>query len=403
MKQFEELYTLDKKGDLRVFKIEIAEDETADEEQYIIVSATGKLGGNLTENNTVVRKGKQGRSVYGQAEMQATSEWSTKRDEGYKSMNDLLLKAASEDLDISSDQTVEQVFKILDITYNTSANWKVLPMLAEKYGPNKKKVKYPALVQPKLNGVRATIEYDKDLQEVFIGSRGGQSYNVPHLKDLLRPLFLVNQKLVLDGELYVHGKSLQEVSGAVRRKDNVPDWIEYHIYDIVDPKNPQYSRINKLRNIIELSYPGNPYIHFVETYEVNSEAEIKSYHDTFVEAGYEGAMVRDYNGKYEIGFRSNSLLKVKEFLDEEFEIIGGEVSEGKSIGESFVFVLKNNLDDQTFKARPTGTELEKMEFYTNIESYVGKKATLRFQERTQGGLPHQGHVRKDSLIVRDYE
>jgi len=114
-------------------------------------------------------------------------------------------------------------------------------------------------------------------------------------------------------------------------------------------------------------------------------------------------------GTYDYSFRSKSLLKVKEFLDEEFMIIGCEcdTTSNKLIGESFVFVLENNRSllqsdttaNNTFKARPMGTLEDKLNFYSNIEKLKGKMATVRFQERSNDGIPIQGHVRKESKVL----
>ena len=42
----------------------------------------------------------------------------------------------------------------------------------------------------------------------------------------------------------------------------------------------------------------------VETFIVNNIEEIKIYHDNFIKNGFEGIMIRDINGLYEINKRS---------------------------------------------------------------------------------------------------
>jgi DNA ligase-1 len=282
-------------------------------------------------------------------------------------------------------------------------------MLAEKWKDKKSKVKYPVIVQPKLNGVRCIALY-KD-SKVLLLSRGGGYYIMPHIQAALLPFFISNPNIQLDGELYNHGMPLQKIVGICTLEDEaqfdrkLP--IQYWIYDLAIGKSMQTQRFSILYTDFSTLADGVKILK-LQTLTANNEKDVDYYHNTWVEAGYEGAIVRDSNAYYQFGFRDSCLLKVKEFQDEEFEIVGCEVDKNKGIGESFTFTLRNNINDLLFNARPTGTIAEKENWFNNIINYMGKKATVRFQERTQDGLPHQAHVRhKDSPLlieaIRDYE
>ena len=72
--------------------------------------------------------------------------------------------------------------------------------------------------------------------EVKSASRGGGDYD-PSTYQLrehpaLIKLLSENPSWVLDGELYKHGKSLQQISGAARMEKTAGgcDWIEYYIF-----------------------------------------------------------------------------------------------------------------------------------------------------------------------------
>jgi ATP-dependent DNA ligase len=136
-----------------------------------------------------------------------------------------------------------------------------------------------------------------------------------------------------------------------------------------------------------------PHIRIVETTpEVNDHEQVKFLHDKYVADGYEGLILRTEHGEYTFNERSKSLLKVKQYQDEEFLIIGSEIDENKDIAKSFVFVLKNNINDLTFKARPTGSNEQKYLWYAKPQLWINKKATVRFFERSKDGLPQQGSV-----------
>lgn len=81
------------------------------------------------------------------------------------------------------------------------------PMLASEYAKHAKRIKFPATSQPKLDGVRCIASFTDG--EVVLQSRGGDYYDVQHIKDALKPV--LHEGMKLDGELYIHGTSLQTI------------------------------------------------------------------------------------------------------------------------------------------------------------------------------------------------
>lgn len=393
-KTYDTLFALNKQGKILIFDQEIYSNTVNG--TCVINSSTGLQDGKKKVTATKVTKGKQKRTVLEQAESQADSNWNTKRNEGYKTYGDLVLYGQSMDIDIEPHMPPHEIYKRLGITYNTDTNWYPLPMLAEKWAEKKKHVKYPVIIQPKLNGVRCLCFWDKTSCEIVFATRGGKTYKLPFLSIQLKPFFAVNPKVILDGEIFCLGKRLQEISGAARNEKEKVDWLGYHVYDVISDKT-QTERLADLRIYLMLlkTQFNAPDIHEVFTTHANTEEEVKYFHDQFVSEGYEGAIVRNPKGKYWISFRVSELLKVKEFIDEEFVIIGCKVDPDKTVGESFVFELENNTNDKTFYARPTGSIQDKEYWYANIDALVGAKATVRYQERTADDLPHQGHIRSD--------
>lgn len=401
------LYILDYKGKIRIFDCEIIKlgNENLQIIQYGVITKTGLLEGKLIEHRELVKQGKQKRSISEQARFQALALWQEKWDEGYKSLQVLEDKA-----DIHPGVYLASIIPHLDHLFTkcpeaayTNQYWDELPMLAYKYKDIKNPV-FPYYIQPKLNGVRCLVKSDNVNKVAKLSSRGGQYYKIPVLEQelykLLFNLYHLNQReFILDGEIYKHGVPLQEISGAARKENVGSDlfndtWLEYHIYDIIEiGKGFQYQEV-RLSDLWELKkiIGNNKYIKVIDTYKVNTKEEIKIFHDEFIIAGYEGAILRNPKGEYDFNQRSKSLLKVKEYQDEEFKIIGCNIDPNKSLGESFVFILENNINSLTFEARPTGTLKQKEDWYNN-QSWVGKKATVRFFERSNMGLPQQGSVR----------
>lgn len=410
IKEFDILYTLDSKRAIRIFTCRV---DKVSIDLYQIITSTGKLNGKLTEKIEVVKKGKQKRTVEEQAIFQAASLWKTKLDEGYKSEDQLVKELVGKGVDVPAgiNALISHCNHHIPDWYQTNSNFDPLPMLAHKYKDIKEK-KFPYYGQPKLDGVRCLVKYDTKLQEVKLCSRGGQYYKIPHLSIQLNILFdnLKNvvddiSKVVLDGEIYKHGVSLQEISGAARREEDgmfaSNDWLEYHIYDIILNNNQKQQERIALLSILDDHFTlDTPNLKVVETKIINNESVLLLDHATYVNQGYEGLILRHPEGLYEFNQRSYNLIKVKEYQDEEFKIIGCEIDTNKTIEESFCFVLENNINpEQTFKARPTGTAEMKKKWYDTIDDIIGNKATVRFFNRSNSGIPTQGSVRHKSSTV----
>ena len=95
--------------------------------------------------------------------------------------------------------------------------------------------------------------------------------------------------------------------------------------------------------------------------------------------------------------QARRLLKMKEFQDEEFEIVGFYEGEG---GDKGLIIWRCKTEDgKLFGCRPHGTHEERAELFKHGKEYVGKMLTVRFQELTADGIPRF----PVGIAVRDYE
>ena len=113
--------------------------------------------------------------------------------------------------------------------------------------------------------------------------------------------------------------------------------------------------------------------------------------------GFEGLMFRNAKGLYDVGQRSADLLKMKDFFDDEFEVIDFYEGEGREAG--CVMWRCKTKDGKVFGCRPEGTHEERAEFLKEAKDYVGKMLTIRYQELTKDGLPRF----PVGVAFRDYE
>lgn len=247
----------------------------------------------------------------------------------------------------------------------------VLPMLANKWEERQNYITEPFYVQPKLDGVRLLVS-----KEGCFSRTGKAVKGLEHLASNLK------DGEWLDGECYTQGKTFEEITSIFKMN---PQDLEFHVFDYFDTNSPDLPFAERQKRTT------------VETILVKKKSQVKKYHDTFVDQGHEGIMIREAISTYEIGKRSNYLLKYKEFQTEEYEIVGAKTGHGRD-ADAVVWVCKTESGNE-FTVRPEGTIKQREEYYANRDKYMGKLLTVRFQNLTALGVPRF----PVGVVIRDYE
>ena len=375
------------------------------EHAFGIYKTTGQYGGKQTEQPTVfVRCGKASRTVREQLELEYKSNMKKYLDKGYKQ----LVKPIEE----YSEQELQDIIGNV-VTDSSGFAKHMLAKQADKVKDNTiEKVKVWA-VSRKIDGVRCSF-YWKD-GEVKTASRGGghYDYSTYQLREHPKLIEFLSQHpdWVLDGELYKHGKSLQQISGAARMEKTVAgcDWIEYYVYDIMIPNTPFEKRqeyLNELQIFLN-QCEFNPErewqkddlrMHVVPQEYVhgdNKKQQIMNLHNQYVSEGWEGCVARDISKPYKYGGRGSEMVKFKMYQDAEFEITG--LSEGLR-PEDMCFTLKTDNGIE-FKAKPMGSRELKEQYREDLNKLIGKMATVKFFYLSDEGTPLQPVLK----AIRDYE
>ena len=255
------------------------------------------------------------------------------------------------------------------------------PMLANKYKDKKHLVTYPCFVQPKLDGFRMLKEGDGKIAY----TRGGKE----HTRECVEHLMWNTGNVMVDGELMLPGnRPLQETSRAAKKfREGVSPTLLYFVYDVVEPDMPFAARSEMLRSLVDRfgQAPAPANVVLVETLEVASEKELFEAHKHFTSQGFEGTIVRSGQDGYNIGHRSSSLLKVKDFQDAEFRVV--DIIEGRGSFKGKAICVCETDSGKTFKAVPEGSSEHRREIYTNRDEYIGKWLTVRFQTYSNSGTP----------------
>lgn len=262
------------------------------------------------------------------------------------------------------------------------------PMLAHSYEDHAEKISFPCYYQPKLDGIRCIAHRDGD--DIILLSRKGKVFDtLDHLEERLLDLLAPGE--IFDGELYLHGTAFQSITSWVKRKQDNTSKIEYHVYDMVSDQ-PFWKRYATILD--RLSHNRVIPVH---TGIVDSHKDVTKALEVCESLDYEGIMLRHGDCTYQCGRRSSELLKVKQFKDEDFVIVGAEENKGKQKGQC-TFICKT-ADGKEFKAKPMGTDEQRREYWRKRDSLVGKLLTVRYFELTEGGIPRF----PVGVEVRDYE
>jgi ATP-dependent DNA ligase len=337
------------------------------------------------------------------------------------------------------------------------------PMLATSEEKGMKHLNFPIIVQPKLDGTRANafLKYkDGGPENVIIYTRTKKVYpDLWYLQVLLYPYLnelydeSLDQSIFLDGELYKHGKALQEISGSVRRsKKNrmskriiTPDkncknknknaseselddtftldeTNEYHVYDCYYPLELDTSCESRMEQldvlfeamsdevIEEFGFSASDIIKEVPRWKVKDMETAIERFDILIAEKYEGIIMRNMDGIYTAGrdsttgTRSKDLVKMKQRFTDEFECIGyTQGKRGKDRG-AVIWIIKTNDGEELNVTPKDMTYDRRYELFQECEKsfdekYLGLMLTCEYEDLSNSGKP----LRAKSLTFRDYE
>ncbi len=161
--------------------------------------------------------------------------------------------------------------------------------------------------------------------------------------------------------------------------------MDFWVYDVFQLDNPKVPFPNRLDTLDNIDTVGNDDIIICPTAIATSIEEVKDLEKQYMSDGYEGAIVREMEGTYEIGKRSNHLLKVKTFMDEEYKIIGH--TEGIGGFEGCVIWICETEKGQKFKVVPKGTYEQRQSWFKTATYNYGAMLKVKFFELTDEGIP----------------
>ncbi len=187
------------------------------------------------------------------------------------------------------------------------------PMLAA--AADLKKIQYPVLGFPKIDGIRAVIHNRQALSRKLIA--------LPN--QFIQGFFSNEHYQGLDGELVVGSATdplcIKHSTSGVMSRDGAPDFT-FYVFDKWDYSDNYLHRMHAARQQIEQISAAR--VRHLGGTHITREDDLLSFEAQQLDLGYEGIILRSHDGVYKHGrstVREGGLLKLKRFSDSEAEVL----------------------------------------------------------------------------------
>lgn len=352
--------------------------------------------------------GKEGRTEYITTHRKLKDEIESlikaKRKEGYKELKDLYDNAPKL---IEGNALLYYLDTYLP-KFNTHNDGAFIPMLCKTLEDNKPFEKGSYFGQWKINGERciitATVEQGLfELVKLHYRSREGVDWTnkLSYLDDILLPCIpdeiinmMIEEGVGLDGELYLPGYGINEINSFIKNTEFPQHYkLQYWLYDICIESMSAVKRQEVLHNNFKKYYSGilNKEDHLNNTDRLvllsnDSITDINSailHRDAYISLGFEGLVIREKSAEYQFGGRrNNSMLKFKKKEDGLFTIVD-IVPEGIKRSHLPKFILRNDINDETFEATLNAPQKVQEQILIHKDKYINNYlALVEYRERS---------------------
>ena len=375
--------------------------------------------------------GKEGRTEYVTTHRKVDDEIDSlikaKRKEGYKELKDLYDNAPNF---VENSSLYDYLDSYLP-KFNTHNDGAFIPMLCKTLEDNRPFEKGSYLGQWKINGERciitATVEYDL-FESVKLNYRSREgvdwTYKLSYLDYILLPCIpenilymMIEEGVGLDGELYLPGYGINEINSFIKNTELPQHYkLQFWLYDICIENMSAINRqillrenfskyaINSVFNTKGCVFTKEEHLNntnrlvLLDNDTVDNINMAIGLRDKYISLGFEGLVIREKNSEYQFGGRrNNSMLKFKKKLDGLFTIID-IVPEGRKRANLGKFILKNDINEETFECTYNAPHSSQEEILINKNKYIGKKVLVEFRERS-GQLQVPFHAKAIKIIV----
>lgn len=299
------------------------------------------------------------------------------------------------------------------------------PMLCPNEQIDLDKIPYPQLASFKLDGIRCIFHPTLGMVSRSLKPIPNKQLNEKFVHIIE---FSKVHNIILDGELYAHGRTFQDITRAcmtdnlwsvdtlkklkketdepTKYVDNLINDIKFYMFDLLNEDEIFKKRVIKYQ---ALNLQHGKIVGQVPT---NCKEDILRMFELAQKEGYEGLILKNPNGLYKFGratVKENLCYKIKPFIDFSKLIKGvvqsTQVKEGteRTINELGHSVTSKKKDDrelidkasafivdwngQDLKVTIAATDAEKEEIWANRDEYIGKEVNFKAMEIGMKDLP----------------
>ena len=286
------------------------------------------------------------------------------------------------------------------------------PMLAKKYQDTIKPER-DYYVQEKLDGNRCIACFNFEANKWEFWSRSGKQLKVEFdmswvdewLDDENNEAY---EYPVFDGEImtleHAGSRDFNRTSGAINSKYLDKSGLHYFIYDIVAPKMTYEERKAVLDSCDRYSSMMTnthilPVLDKVTVYPNHDyNWKLDEWLDKITSKGGEGIMLRDPNGYYTPGKRSDSLLKYKKTQTMDLRIVGWNEGSGKYEGAIGSFICQTDDKDIIVNVAGMSDDIR----FSDPDSWIGKIIEVAYFDISVNSTTSQKSLRFPRLKkIRD--
>ncbi|MCL6501923.1 MAG: DNA ligase [Pirellulales bacterium] len=201
-------------------------------------------------------------------------------------------------------------------------------------------------------------------------------------KEFLAPEWFTEglPEVPLDGELWVARRAFQRAVSIVRRRDGSEAWreVRYVVFDMPLVQTPFEERLQALADCLATHRPAFAALHPHQ--RCRGVTHLREELARVTALGGEGLMLRQPGSRYEAG-RSSTLLKVKQFHDDDALVVDHVAGAGRHQGRMGALVVET-ADGRRFSIGTGFSDAER-----NNPPPIGSVVTYRYQELSDRGIP----------------